>query len=304
MGYKDKNNLRILFLKTSSFFVLVFFKLLECLYLDFLRKSTIMNSRNNLAPIFVSKPVRLFIVLGGFFVANALVAEFIGVKIFSLEDSLGLERWNWSILGQEGSLNLTAGVLLWPIVFIMTDVINEYYGHRGVQILSYLAVGLITYAFIMISLAIWLVPADFWVGQAAEAGVPNLQTAFRWVLGQGNWIIVGSLVAFLVGQLVDVSVFQRIKRWTGGQRVWLRATGSTVVSQFLDSYVVLFIAFVLGPPKWSIALFLAVGTVNYIYKVFVAIVLTPVIYLAHYAIDRYLGAGLAEEMKRQAALKS
>lgn len=261
-----------------------------------------MTERSNSATIFTHKPVLLFIVLGGFFVANALVAEFIGVKIFSLEDSLGLPRLNWDLFGQQGSLNLTAGVLLWPVVFIMTDVINEYYGMRGVRILSYLAVGLISYAFLMINLAIWLVPADFWLGQASDGGVPDMQVAFRWILGQGNWIIVGSLVAFLVGQIVDVGVFHRIRLWTGEQKVWLRATGSTLVSQFLDSYVVLFIAFVIGPPKWSIALFLAVGTVNYLYKFVVAVLLTPVIYLAHYFIDRFLGEALAREMKEKAAL--
>ena len=246
------------------------------------------------------KRARLFIVLGGFFITNALVAEFIGVKIFAMEDSLGLKPFNWNLFGQEGSLNFTAGVLLWPVVFIMTDVINEYFGKRGVRLLSYLAVCMITYAFIAVYAAIELVPASWWVGIGADKGVPDMQAAYRSIFGQSTWIIVGSLVAFLIGQLVDVLVFQRIRRWTGEGKIWLRATGSTLVSQFIDSFVVLYIAFVLGPQKWSMGLFLAVGTVNYIYKFIMAIVLTPLIYVAHHYIDRYLGKEYAQQLKDEA----
>ncbi|MCB0703656.1 MAG: queuosine precursor transporter [Saprospiraceae bacterium] len=248
------------------------------------------------------RSVRLFLFLGGFFICNALVAEFIGVKIFAMEDTLGIAPLNWNLFGQKGSLNFTAGVLLWPVVFIMTDVINEYFGKKGVRMLSFLAVGLIVYAFCMVFLAIRLSPADWWIGVNATRGTDNMQAAFSNVFGQSNWIIIGSLVAFLVGQLVDVYIFQRIRVWTGDNKIWLRATGSTLVSQFIDSFIVLYIAFVLGPQKWSIGLFLAVGTVNYIYKFFMAIILTPLIYVAHNFIDRFLGEKLATEMK-EAALK-
>jgi uncharacterized PurR-regulated membrane protein YhhQ (DUF165 family) len=78
----------------------------------------------------------LFIILGSFFIANAILAEFIGVKIFSLESSLGMNKANWNILGYSLSFNMTVGVILWPLVFIMTDIINEYYGKPGVKILS------------------------------------------------------------------------------------------------------------------------------------------------------------------------
>lgn len=246
------------------------------------------------------KPVRLFVVLGGFFVTNALVAEFIGVKIFALEDTLGLEPLNWRLFGHEGSLMLTAGVLLWPVVFIMTDIINEYYGRRGVQLLSWLAAALIAYAFLMVFLAIRLEPADWWPASYADKGVPDMQAAFRQVFGQGNWIIVGSLIAFLLGQIIDAGVFHRLRLFTRERHVWLRATGSTLISQFIDSFVVLYVAFVLGPPKWELSLFLAVGTVNYAYKFVVAVVLTPLIYLGHFLIDLYLGEELAEKLKSEA----
>ena len=242
----------------------------------------------------------LFVVLAGFFITNALIAEFIGVKIFAVEATLGISDFNWNLFGQSGSLNLSAGVLLWPVVFVMTDIINEYFGKKGIQTLSFLTVGLISYAFLMVYAAIALVPADWWVGSMSESGVVDMQVAFGTLFGQGMWIIVGSLVAFLLGQIVDVFIFHRIKRATGEGKVWLRATGSTLISQFIDSFVVLYIAFVLGPQQWSISLFLAVGLVNYSYKFLMAVVLTPVIYGSHYCIDAYLGEELAHQIKREA----
>ena len=247
-----------------------------------------------------NKPAILFIVLGAFFVTNALIAEFIGVKIFAVEKTIGINPLNWNLFGHSGSLSLSAGVLLWPVVFIMTDVINEYYGKRGVKFLSYIGVGVISYAFFMIYGAIHLVPADFWTGSYSEQGIPDMQAAFAVVFGQGAWIIVASIIAFLVGQIIDATIFHQLRKWTNEEKVWLRATGSTIVSQFIDSFLVLYIAFVIGPPQWDFSLFLAVGTVNYIYKFFVAVVLTPVIYLAHNVIDNYLGKEQAEEMKRLA----
>lgn len=247
-----------------------------------------------------SRPTRLFVILAGFFITNALLAEFIGMKIFSFEPTVGIEPLNWSLFGQSGTLMLSAGVLLWPVVFITTDIVNEYFGKKGVQLLSYLTAGLISYAFLMVVLAINLVPADFWVADYADKGVPDMQVAYSQVFGQGIWIIIGSLIAFLVGQVVDATVFEKLRIWSGDRMIWLRATGSTLVSQLLDSFLVLYIAFVLGPPQWDTSLFLAVGTVNYTYKFFVAILLTPIIYLMRYVIDGYLGETAAEEMKRRA----
>jgi len=153
------------------------------------------------------KSTRLFLVLAGFFVANALIAEIIGVKIFSLEKSLGFEPLMIRVLGNSLSFNLTAGVLLWPVVFILTDIINEYYGQRGVRFLSWMTAGLIAFAFLLFTGAIWLAPADFFVTGKQGSGVPNMQLAYQSVLGQGSFIIIGSLTAFLVGQLVDVLFF-------------------------------------------------------------------------------------------------
>lgn len=245
--------------------------------------------------ILKDKPTRLFVFFTAFFVANALIAECIGGKLFSLEKIFNLSPANVTLFGQSGlSFTLTCGVLLWPLEFVITDIVNEYYGPRAVKNISYTAVALISYAFLMFYLAIHVPPAGFWVTSNVGGGVPNMQDAFNGVFGQGMRIIIGSLVAFLVSQIVDVTIFHRIKRVTGEKYVWLRATGSTLVSQLVDSYVVLFIAF-LGKFSWQ--QILAIGLMNYAYKFTMAIVLTPVIYFAEKRIEKYFGRELTYQMK-------
>lgn len=236
-----------------------------------------------------------------FFCTNAVLAEFVGVKIFALEDTLGVAPFEWRLFGQTGSLSFTAGTLLWPFVFVFTDVVNEFYGRRGVRAISWIAVALIVYGFAFAFAAIALAPAGWWVGAARDQGVPDYQAAFAAVFGQGLWTIAGSVVAFLVGQLIDMSVFQRIRRATGDRMVWLRATGSTAVSQLVDSFVVLYIGFVIGPQQWPTDLWLAVGTMNYGYKMACAIALIPLLYLSRRLITGYLGADRAAALRRAAA---
>ncbi len=250
------------------------------------------------------KKNRLFIVLGGIFITNALLAEMIGTKIFSFEKTIGLEPANLSILGFTMDFNLTAGVLIWPVVFITTDLINEYFGKPGVKQISYLTAGLIAYAFLIIFFSIDLPPAGWWLDASAKDadGNPfNIDYAFGKIFGQGLRIIFGSLTAFLIGQLVDVFVFQRLKKITGQKMLWLRATGSTLISQFIDSFVVLFIAF---SGLFTTKQLIAIGITNYIYKFCVAILFTPLIYVGHYWIDKYLGKDNATKMSADASAES
>ncbi|HCS21942.1 MAG TPA: hypothetical protein DIW47_15530 [Bacteroidetes bacterium] len=254
---------------------------------------------------FKTKESRLLLVLGSFLIANAILSEFIGVKIFSAERSLGMEPVNLDLFGQTLSFNMTAGVLLWPIVFIMTDLINEYFGSKGVRFFSILTAILITYAFLMVWMAMGTTPADFWINRNLDnGGVMNMDTAYNAIFGQGLWIIIGSLIAFLIGQLVDVFVFHALKRKTGEKSIWLRATGSTLVSQLIDSFVVLFIAFYIGKlgtaDQWPMSLVLGVCVVNYIYKALMAILLTPLLYVAHNQIDKYLGEEVSLAMRKEA----
>ncbi len=204
----------------------------------------------------------IFLLLTGVFVSNAILAEIIGGKLI-----------------QVGPYLMSVGVILWPVVFLATDIVNEYFGKDGVKRLTFLTVSLIVYAFIVLYLAMWT---------KAAAVSPVTDEQFTAVFGQSLWIIVGSLVAFLVSQLVDVSVFWFFRHKTGRGMLWLRTTGSTVVSQLIDTFVVLGIAFYL-PGKLTLEDYLRLSLINYSYKLMIAVALTPVIYGFHHAIDNYLG---------------
>lgn len=260
---------------------------------------------------FDKKRQNLFIVLMGIFLTNALLAEMVGIKIFSLEQTLNMAPAqlaitdNWVL-----DFNLTAGVVLWPVVFITTDIINEYFGKKGVRKITLLTVAFIIYAFLIIAMVTRLSPAQFWLD--LNSTTPDGQNfdvnyAFNKIYLQAAGIIIGSLVAFLIGQFLDVFVFHKLRYITGSKMLWLRATGSTLISQLIDSFVVLTIAFYFLAPdanRWTLDQVFAVGTINYIYKFIVAVALTPLLYLAHGIIDRYLGRDKAEEMMEEAASNS
>jgi uncharacterized integral membrane protein (TIGR00697 family) len=245
--------------------------------------------------ILKDRPTKLFLGFTAFFCCNALIAEAIGTKLFSLEKLFGLHPANFTLFGQSGlAFTLTCGVLLWPLEFVITDIINEFYGPRAVRRISYTAIILIAYAFLMYFLSIHTPPADSWLASSSKQGVQNIQDSYSAIFGQGIKISIGSIVAFLVSQLVDVTVFHQIKKKTGNKHLWLRATGSTLVSQLVDSYIVLFIAF---SQYFTWQQILAIGLMNYIYKFSVAILLTPLIYLVEGRIERYVGHETAHKMK-------
>jgi queuosine precursor transporter len=247
-----------------------------------------------------NKKQNLFIILSTLFLTNALIAEVIGAKIFSFEKIFHLQSMALPFFGGESlSLNVSVGVIIWPIVFILSDIINEYFGTSGVKRISYIGAGMIGYAFILVYLAMRTPPADFWLqnNSVDPDGHPfNINYAYNAIFRQGMGIIVGSIIAFLVGQLVDAYVFKYIRSITQHKYLWLRATGSTVVSQLVDSFLILFIAFyLLG--NWTLVQVVSVGLIQYIYKIALAVIFTPVIYWMHILIDRYLGKDKSAEMQ-------
>jgi queuosine precursor transporter len=245
------------------------------------------------------KELGVYIVLAGFFLINALLAEVIGAKIFSLEKILGMPPLDLPFIGgTRFNLNMSVGILIWPFVFVTSDIVNEYFGKSGVRRLSILGSILIGYSFLIIFWSTKLSPADYWLKVNGYDGTDlsfNIDLAYSTIFRQGMGIIVGSITAFLVGQLVDLYVFHAIRKVTGHKMLWLRANASNVVSQFIDSFLILLIAFYwLG--NWSFGAVIAMGIMQYLYKITIAGLLTPVIYGVHYAIDKYLGKQHSDEM--------
>jgi uncharacterized integral membrane protein (TIGR00697 family) len=203
----------------------------------------------------------LFIILTGLFVTHALLGELIGGKLISVGGQL-----------------LSVGVIPWPMVFVTTDLVNEYYGPRAVRRLTFLCMGLILYSFCVLFLC---------MAPESAIGSPVGDSAFRQVFGQSLWIILGSVTAFAVSQMVDVWVFLKVARRTGHRMLWARAVGSTVVSQLVDTFVINAIAFGLSG-KLTMAAVVSLSMGNYIYKFVIAIGTLPLVYLGHKAADYYL----------------
>ena len=212
--------------------------------------------------MFQNKKDIVYIVLAGIFITNAVVAELIGGKLIYV-----------------GPYVMSVGILPWPIVFITTDLINEYFGQKGVKKLSIITACLIAYAFVVLFGALQI-PAVQGAGLVTD-------DQFTGVFGQSLWIIVGSITAFLVSQLIDVTVFHFFKNKTGNKMIWLRSTGSTVVSQLFDSFIVLGIAFWLTG-KMSTEMYITSAFTGYFVKLFLAVLLTPFIYLGHSIIQKYI----------------
>jgi queuosine precursor transporter len=219
----------------------------------------------------------VYLALAGFFVTNAILGELTGGKLFTL-----------------GPFTMSIGVIPWPVVFIATDLINEYFGREGVRRLTFMTIGLIAYAFVVVYLAIQVPAASF---------SPVTDAQFHAVFGQSLWIIVGSVMAFAISQLVDVGIFWLVRHKTGGKYLWMRATGSTVVSQLIDSFVIIGVAFWL-PGKVKTSEFLMVAAANYSYKLLIALGVTPLLYVGHAIIDRFLGAEQAHRLIEQSAKAS
>ncbi len=228
-----------------------------------------------------SKREWLFVFLAGFFITNAVTAELISNKLIDVP-------LTFSFFGSEfGPFVTVVGVLPWPFVFICTDLINEFYGKKAIRRLSWITAALISYCFIIVTVAL-AIPAN-------TAISPNTANDFEFtkVFGQSQWVIVGSVFAFMFSQLLDATLFAWIKQKTGNRHIWLRSTGSTVISQLIDSYIVIYIGFIL-PGTLPISAFWEIAPTNYVLKLIIAILLTPLIYLGHYAVRRYLGEHASE----------
>lgn len=219
---------------------------------------------------------RVLLWLTGIFVTCLIVADFTGSKFFTFD---------LFTLGGYRFVTHSVGMLSFPVVFLLTDLVNEYYGRAGARRLTWIGAGMGVLA-TLLALAARKMPV------AASSPIP--QAAFDQVFGQSNRLYLASMVAFVLGQLADIWVFGRLKRLTGGRMVWLRATGSTVVSQLLDSFLVTAILLAgtvnaaTGAP-WSLAGILEVAATGYVLKFLIALALTPFIYLGRWWLHARLG---------------
>jgi len=224
----------------------------------------------------MDKRIKLFTLLSGFFLSALILAEITGSKLIQLPVTEGLV------------FTMTMGVVPFPVTFIVTDIINEYYGRKGIRYVTFLGMAMILFVLLLLQIDMAIPAASF---------SPVNDEAFTMVFSASGRIIVGSLTAYLIGQLIDISVFHFLRAKTGAKLLWLRATGSTIISQLVDSFVVLLIAF---SGTLAFEQIIGIGLTNYIYKFLIAVIITPLLYIVHKLIDRYFGMELAERMMEEA----
>jgi len=217
----------------------------------------------------------VYLWLAGLFVASLLIADLTGVKLFELDVGLFTVRH-------------TCGMVAFPITFLLTDLINEYYGPRGARRIVWLGLAMGFFVFLVVNVSLAL---PRW-----EAPFNIAEGSFEAVFANSRVMYVASLAAYLVGSLLDISVFGWLKRLTAGRYVWLRATGSTVVSQAIDSFLVTWLAFSVGRALFPtdaapmpMPEVLTTALTGYTLKFALALALTPVIYLGRVVLSRGFG---------------
>jgi hypothetical protein len=208
---------------------------------------------------------RIYLFLAVLFVGSLLIANIITFKLFNVP-----LPGTMTVFGQDAII-LAAGILPYPVTFLVTDLISELYGKKRADAVVWNGFIVSLYVLVIIRLGSW-VPA---VG--TDLRTPEeVQALYDGVFGQSSRAIVASMIAYLVAQLMDVRIFHFWKRLTAGRHLWLRNNGSTMLSQLLDSVLVVSILFWGRLPGETI---LHVILASYIFKVLIAAVDTPLFYV-------------------------
>jgi uncharacterized integral membrane protein (TIGR00697 family) len=202
---------------------------------------------------------RLYVWIVGVFVSALVAGDLIGGKFFRV-----------------AGLDLSVGMIPFPLTFVLTDIVNEFYGTEGARRITFVGLGMAVFVFSVINLALAL---------PVSPESPMSQELFARAFGWSSRLYVASLVAYVAGQLLDIWLFQVFLRLTGHRFLWLRATGSTVFSQAIDTLVV---NFVLLSGRRSMEFILTVARNGYVVKLMIAISMTPLIYLGRGLFLRYL----------------
>jgi queuosine precursor transporter len=228
------------------------------------------EARYRRGAMILDRRIQLFVVLAAVFVISLVVGDIISVKLFEVN------------LGPIVAV-MSIGMLPFPVTFLLTDILNEFYGKKSARFITWVGFFMAIFAFVVIAIAVrvpWapLTRAPDWQGA--------VETTFNNIFAGSQRILMASMVAYLIGQFCDIALFNLLKRVTKNRMLWLRATGSTLVSQLIDTVVVQFVA-------WSgllpTATILNIIYTSYVVKLLVAVGLTPFIYLGHAFVERKLG---------------
>lgn len=212
---------------------------------------------------------KLFLTLTAVFTTSLVVGDLIGGKLMGVP-----------LLGQVRYLSV--GFIPFPITFLLTDLLNEFYGRRAARTVTWVGFGMACFTLAVVQLAV----AAPWHPDTLQPGWPGLTpNTFDAVFASGTRILLASMTAYVVAQLIDIAVFHRLKSLTGGKLLWVRATGSTVLSQLIDTLIIQSLVWntTLDVPRLTNLI-----VTSWVGKVLIAVLLTPLIYAGHALVQRVL----------------
>ena len=221
--------------------------------------------------LFVQK---IYLILGALFVASLVASNLIFQKFFY-----------WDFFGLY-TFEISVGILPYPITFLITDIISEVYGKRKAN--QIVTIGIFASFFSMLIVFVsGIVPATDWS--------PVSDTLFNKVFGATAIAVLASMLAYLFAQYVDIQLFHFWKRLTKGKHLWLRNNFSTFLSQFVDTFTVLILLCSFGKIEWK--LFSSLLLSGFLFKVLIAALDTPLLYLAVYAFRNRFDLAMGEEIE-------
>ena len=237
--------------------------------------------------IVLSRTEAVYATLATIFVVVLVLTNIIGTKLFVfMADALPEGLLGFPIV-------LTAGIITYPITFLITDITSEVYGKKRADLLVVLGFVMSLLMLAVVKLSVGLDPARSWADSSRGLDSLGMQRAFEVVFSNPGILIFASMMAYLVAQLLDNRLFHGIRRLTGGKHLWLRNNGSTLISQLVDTIIVntIFLHFALA---LEASVIMKIIAMNYLFKLVLALLDTPFVYLGVSLIQAYIAGDKTE----------
>ena len=223
---------------------------------------------------------RLYLILAGLFIASLVAGNLIFQKFF-----------HWDFFGIY-TFELSVGILPYPVTFLITDLIAEIYGKRRANQVVIAGLGATMFVLLILSLANAAPATDY---------SPVNDRIFTQVFGLAPLAVAASMIAYLLAQLVDIRLYHFWKDFTKGKHLWLRNNASTMTSQFVDTASVLFLLCLFQAIEWN--LFWPLLWSGFFFKVMIAALDTPILYLLVYSVRRHFDLEVDQEIRRRGSFK-
>lgn len=220
---------------------------------------------------------KIYSILLVFFITMIVLTNIIGVKLFEIFPNF-----------LKNPITLTTGIITYPITFLITDIVCEVFGKKKASLMVIFGFFASLLSLVFINISVILPGSEVWINNSlGYKSVYEMQTAYESVFTLPGFLISASMLAYLVSQLIDVRIFHFLKNLTNGKKLWLRNNISTICSQLVDTIIVNTIFLYLGLNlEWSTIIEIIIA--SYIFKVLIAMLDTPLVYIGVKYIRRYV----------------